>query len=56
MTETIDILVTGGGTGQIGLELQAIDWPAQIRLYVPDRVALNLSNPDSIRRFFATQS
>ncbi len=55
MTETIDILVTGG-TGQIGLELQAIDWPAQVRLHVPDRVALNLSNPDSIRRFFATQS
>lgn len=55
MTKTIDILVTGG-TGQIGLELQAVDWPAQVRLHVPDRAALNLLNPDSIRRFFATQS
>ncbi len=51
MAEPIDILVTGG-TGQVGLELQAIDWPAHVRLHAPTRQELDLGNGDSIAQAF----
>ena len=55
MADPIDILVTGGA-GQVGLELLAAKWPAHIRLHAPTREALDLANPESIRRAFAERS
>jgi dTDP-4-dehydrorhamnose reductase len=48
------ILVTGG-SGQVGLELQSIEWPSHIALHAPSRADLDLAVPDSIRAAFAAQ-
>ncbi len=49
--EPIHLLVTGGA-GQVGLELGALDWPDGVVVHRPDRTALDLTDPASIRRAF----
>lgn len=44
------ILVTGG-SGQLGLELAGLDWPADIELDLPGREALDLSSPAAIAAY-----
>ena len=46
------ILVTGG-TGQIGLELRQVRWPAGIEVCFPSRAQLDLASPDSIATYMA---
>lgn len=41
------ILVTGG-TGQIGLELARLEWPADVAVHFPSRQQLDLTSPDNI--------
>lgn len=51
-SEPVHLLVTGGA-GQVGLELGAAAWPDNIIVHRPDRQALDLTDPESIRRVFA---
>lgn len=44
------ILITGG-TGQVGTELAAIDWPEDVTPLFPGRDELNLADPASIRAY-----
>ncbi len=44
-----EILITGG-TGQTGIELSRLAWPSNIKLWVPTRRELDLSNPASISK------
>lgn len=48
MADPIHILLTGGA-GQVGLELQAADWPAGVLLHAPTRAELDLGSPASIQ-------
>lgn len=50
-SEPVHLLVTGGA-GQVGLELGAAAWPANVVVHRPDRLALDLTDPASIRRVF----
>ena len=50
----MDVLVTGG-TGQVGTELQALDWPAGITLHAPGREILDLADPASVARVAASR-
>jgi dTDP-4-dehydrorhamnose reductase len=50
-----DILITGG-QGQVGLELSAFAWTADIRLHVPSRAELDLSSTQSVKDYFAGKS
>lgn len=52
MADAIHILVTGGA-GQVGLELQAADWPADVVLHAPTRSELDLGDIASVRAAFA---
>lgn len=52
MADVREILITGGA-GQIGLELQAVRWPANIRIHAPSREKLDLTDPVHIARCFA---
>lgn len=45
------ILITGG-QGQLGLELAALDWPADVVLHAPDRATLDLEVRDSLQAVF----
>ncbi len=47
------VLVTGG-TGQVGRELAALEWPAGVELVLPGRAELDLGSRPSIQRYFAT--
>jgi dTDP-4-dehydrorhamnose reductase len=47
------ILVTGG-TGQIGLELARLAWPADVELHFPPRRELDLTSPESIAACFSS--
>jgi len=51
----ITILITGGA-GQVGLELQAADWPVPVILHAPDRSELDLSDPDAVARLFSSRT
>lgn len=51
-SEPIHLLVTGGA-GQVGLELGAATWPDNVIVHRPDRLSLDLTDPESIRRVFA---
>lgn len=51
MVDPTHILVTGG-TGQVGLALQRVGWPADIVIHAPDRAALDLGDPASIAAAF----
>lgn len=53
--QPITILITGGA-GQVGLELQASDWPAHVTLHAPDRAELDLSDPAAVARLFASRT
>lgn len=52
MAESVHILITGG-TGQVGLELQAAEWPDGVVLHAPTRADLDLSDPATVRAAFA---
>ena len=43
----MDILILGGA-GQVGLELQSLDWPAQVTLHAPPRAALDMTEPGAL--------
>ena len=49
------ILITGGA-GQIGSELQALDWPSDVRLDAPSRADLTLTHAGTVHSSFAQQS
>lgn len=51
----MDVLVTGG-TGQVGIELQAIRWPAGVTVHAPGRDALDLADPASVERAVAARA
>lgn len=46
------ILVTGGA-GQVGLELQAADWPESVEILAPSRDELQISDRASVEAWFA---
>lgn len=50
----VEILVTGGA-GQVGLELQAADWPAHVRIHAPDRSELDLTDAEAVASLFASR-
>lgn len=52
MADPFHILVTGGA-GQVGLELQSIDWPEDVVLHAPTRAEMDLGDPASVRTAFA---
>lgn len=52
MADPIHILVTGGA-GQVGLELQAIDWPDHIVIHAPTRAEMDLGDIASVKAAFA---
>lgn len=52
MADPIHILITGG-SGQVGLELQAADWPSGVILHTPTRTELDLGDPASVKAAFA---
>lgn len=47
------ILVTGG-SGQIGIELARLSWPADTELHFPSRTELDLNSPESVAACFAS--
>ena len=55
MAGTMDILLTGGA-GQVGTELRAATWPAEVRLHAPDRTALDLADPASVAGMAASRA
>lgn len=55
MADPVHILITGG-TGQVGLELQALAWPDGIVLHAPTRAELDLSDAASICAVFAADT
>lgn len=52
MADPVHILITGG-TGQVGLELLAADWPDDVVLHAPTRTELDLGDAASVRAAFA---
>jgi len=48
----MDILITGG-QGQLGIELQALNWPSDVRVHAPARSELDLGSHSSVRAAFA---
>ncbi|MDG2520490.1 dTDP-4-dehydrorhamnose reductase [Caulobacter segnis] len=52
MADPVHILITGGA-GQVGLELQAADWPEGVILHAPTRAELDLSDPALVRAALA---
>lgn len=54
MPEPLHILVTGGA-GQIGQELLAAHWPAEVIVHAPSRADLNLTDAASIKAAFARE-
>jgi dTDP-4-dehydrorhamnose reductase len=48
----VDILLTGG-TGQVGIELQALAWPSGVTLHAPGRELLDLADETSLTRVLA---
>ncbi|MFC5372999.1 dTDP-4-dehydrorhamnose reductase [Brevundimonas faecalis] len=51
MTDQVHILITGGD-GQVGLELQAADWPTDVVIHAPTRAEMNLGDIASVKAFF----
>jgi len=54
VADYVDILITGGA-GQVGLELLAADWPANVRLHAPDRSELDLGDAQAVAAVFAAR-
>jgi dTDP-4-dehydrorhamnose reductase len=48
----MNILIVGGA-GQVGTELQAFAWPEGVRVYAPDRQALDIAEAGSVSRALA---
>lgn len=55
MADPVHILITGG-TGQVGLELLAADWPEGVVLHAPTRAELDLADAASVGAAFAATS
>lgn len=53
MADPVHILITGGA-GQIGLELQAADWPVGVVIHAPTRTDLDLGDIASVKAAFAS--
>lgn len=47
------ILITGG-TGQLGLELARLSWPAGVKVHFPSRSDLDLGSPERVANFFSS--
>ena len=45
-------LLVIGGTGQLGIELQRLTWPADVELCAPNRGTLDLADPASVAVYF----
>lgn len=54
VADYVDILITGGA-GQVGLELLAADWPANVRLHAPDRSELDIGDAQAVAAVFAAR-
>lgn len=52
MADSVHVLITGGA-GQVGLEVQAADWPEGVVLHAPTRTELDLGDPIAVRAAFA---
>ncbi|OJU49765.1 MAG: dTDP-4-dehydrorhamnose reductase [Brevundimonas sp. 67-6] len=52
MADPVHILITGG-SGQVGLELQAADWPRGLVIHAPTRAELDLGDITSVQCAFA---
>lgn len=52
MADPVHILITGGA-GQVGLELQAADWPQGVVIHAPTRAELDLGDIASVKAAFA---
>uniref|UniRef100_UPI003013C171 sugar nucleotide-binding protein n=1 Tax=Methylobacterium nigriterrae TaxID=3127512 RepID=UPI003013C171 len=48
----MDILLLGGA-GQVGTELQAIAWDADIRVHAPTRAELDSTDADAVAEMLA---
>ncbi|MEA1835052.1 dTDP-4-dehydrorhamnose reductase [Methylobacterium durans] len=51
----MEILILGGA-GQVGMELQALDWGTDLRLHAPARDELDITDEAAVARAFATRS
>lgn len=52
MADPVHILITGGA-GQVGLELQAADWPQGVVIHAPTRAEMDLGDLASVKAAFA---
>lgn len=52
MADPIHILITGGA-GQVGLELQAAEWPDHVVLHAPTRAEMDLGDITSVKAAFS---
>jgi dTDP-4-dehydrorhamnose reductase len=52
MADPVHILITGGA-GQVGLELQAADWPDHVMIHAPARAEMDLGDIASVKAAFA---
>lgn len=52
MADPVHILITGGA-GQVGLELQAADWPDHVMIHAPARAEMDLGDIASVRAAFS---
>lgn len=52
MAEPVHILITGGA-GQVGLELQAANWPEDVVIHAPTRAEMDLGDITSVKAAFA---
>jgi dTDP-4-dehydrorhamnose reductase len=50
----MDILVTGG-SGQVGLSLKELVWPAGVTVHTPGRAELDLADPSSVEAMVASR-
>lgn len=53
MADPVHILITGGA-GQVGLELQAADWPDHVVIHAPTRAEMDLGDIASVKAAFTS--
>ena len=53
MTATTKHVLVTGGTGQVGLEIAALDWPEGFALHLPTRAELDLSSGAGIEAYLS---
>ncbi len=56
MSEARAAILLTGGSGQVGREVLALDWPADLRLVAPGRAELDLADAASIARYLSDKS